>query len=234
MSNKLSKELVKHRLDTDNEFKKYYNSLSEEEKKEIKELLLSHNELRECIRESYEGDTYIRKSIRELFEKEIKNRGQKSIFSKKAKIYARSKIFCYKLDNKHFIAVKFYPKKKSLDFEINRVAEVSSPKGNLYITESSPRTVFTAHFFDRYSERLNIQGNRDSAVFSFLIENWDESSGTAIDPQGNATTLIGKGLGLGDMVVDVVFLKTYISEEQINKYQHTLRKNINKHLGFVA
>jgi len=235
MDIKLSRTLVREKLDKDHQFKEYYNSLSEEEKKEIKKLLLSHKELKDSISESHVYDDYIKETIMRLHKEEVEAKGYKSILSKKAKIYASSKIFCYKIDNKHLVAVKFYPKKKALEFEVNRLTEVPSPKGKLYIKECSPHLVITGHFFDRYSERLNISGERDDIIFSYLIKSWKGSTGTAIDPQGNVTTLIqGGGLGLGAIVVDIILLKTYISEEQVSHNQKYLRDNIHKHLSLVA
>ena len=232
---KLSRELVKERLETDTEFKEYYNKLDESEKEEIRRLLLSHKELKESIRESFTTEMYLRDQVQSLFEQEIKKRGQKSIYSKKAKWYATSKVFCYKIDDKHLVAVKFIPSKKSYSCEISKVTEVHSPKGKLYIKEGNFKTIYTGHFFDRYSERLNILGDRDNVVFSYLISNWDNQEGMVIDGQSNVTSTVSLGgLGLGALVVDVIFIKTYISEEQISSNQHQLRDNIYKHLNLVA
>ena len=234
MNLKLAKNIVKKKLDKDSEFKKYYNSLDEKEKAELKRILLSHDELKKCILEAYVYEPSLRENIQNLFQNEILAQGYKSVYSKKAKRYAGKKIFCFKIENKHLVAVKFFPTKKSFNFSVMTLTEIHSPKGKLYVRPEHPYTIITGHFFDRYAERLDIKGDRDDIVFAYLSKHWGESKGTAIDSLRNVTTLIGDGLGLGVLVYDIIFLKTYISKKLVNDSQDNLRRSMNKKLNLAA
>lgn len=232
MNKKIAREIIKEKLDKSEEFREYYNNLEEDEKEEVRKEITNHKEITDSIRES-NTVTYecLRDQVVDLYHEEIFAKGFKKANSKKAKIYATSKLFFFKLHDKYHVSVRAIPHKKGTEFELKVLIEVPSTSGRLYARlENSPRIIFTGHFFDRYAERLELTGTRDEIVEQYLKESFKERGVAAIEPTKDVTIRIVNGLGLGTILVDLILVKTFIANTQSSRHQKEIRTNMEEHL----
>ena len=118
---------------------------------------------------------------------------------------------------------------------------IPSEKGRLYIDlrsdehqveeEGATRYVaYTSHFFDRYKERLGITGQRIDVVKEFIrTELKHMKSGSSFESfSGKIIYNLRSGLGLGVESGDLILIKTFISENEINSFQERKKQELEE------
>lgn len=238
MNKKIVRELIKEKLDKSEEFREYYNNLEEDEKEEVRKEVSSHKEITDAIQQ-HDSKLYynLREEVISLYKEEIIKRGYKRISSKKAKFFSANTIFTYKIEGKYFVSLKVIPHKKGSSFELEALLEIPTLNGKLYAKVDDAHTrkiVYTGHFFDRYAERLNLSGTRDEVVKEFLKESIRDTGIIAIEPTGDTTSKMKKGLGLGTLLVNLILIKTFIADKQSSKHQRELKNNMEEQLLCLA
>jgi len=234
MNIKLSNELIKERL-KDDFFKEFYQGLGEDEKNEVRNKIITQKELKDAISECNNHSAQILQDVAGgMLRDEILAKGFKRVYSKKAKLFATSKIFTYKICDNYFVAVKAVPNKKVLDIHVKVILEIPTHKGKLYYTlnnTSASQTLITGHFFDRYKERLNLEGTRDEIVTRYLSDTMLEAGLMLLDHEQDCVYCpMGTGLALGTLLYDVYLLKTYISEKQLNGFQKKIIRQMEQYI----
>lgn len=240
---KSMKESLKESLQNE-DFKNKYNSLSDEEKEYIKEKYIKFCELRDCVKENHTGNIKeFERIARENLREEAYKKGFKKPEGKKAKLFFHNRVFVYKIDN-YFIGVKaeeFF--KKSALYSYFALLEMSTERGKLYVdfrggndseeyySGNTPESllIYTAHFFDRYSERLNLKTKREETIHSFIKHELAtiKVGSASITQDGNTYLNLSKGLGLcEDLTEDMLLIKTFISNNETNSYQERQKQEL--------
>jgi hypothetical protein len=98
--------------------------------------------------------------------------------SQKGLAWLRGRAFCYEYErNKLYYAARVHAvTPKTIDLSIGVLHAVPTRKGTMYIYNEATKesqspalnACFTAHFFDRYKERLDLKGTRAKTVLNFL------------------------------------------------------------------
>jgi len=236
---KYLKEVLKEKLSSDEEFKEFYNSLSDEEKEELKERTLTRKSLVDDIFDNHkESWDYLEIFAIKSLTKKILSKGYKKPHGKKARGYVFGRTFVFQKGNYH-IALASFPDKKRSEYTMTSLLEISSEKGNIYvvitgslyeINESSHITVYTSHFFDRYSKRLGKKENRNQAIARYLRE-YNKLEGVGINEDqanGNTIQYLKSGLALGTNLSGILFIKTFISNDQLNDYQKNIKEKLKE------
>ena len=228
----------------DESFKNKYNSLTDEEKTLLKERYILYNELCECIKKNHTSTLgFLEKIARENLREEAFKKGFNKPEGKKAKLYFQKRVFVYKVDN-YFVGIKveeFF--KKGAVYQYFIILEMTTERGNLYVdfrggnsddgyyynqTDGS-LLLYTAHFFDRYSERLSLNTSREDTIKSFINHELStiRVGSASITQKDNTYLNLTKGLGLCEEITDqMLLIKTFISANEINTYQEKQKKEL--------
>ena len=125
---------------------------------------------------------------------------------------------------------------------------IKTPKGTIYVIDGGASDKFdclTAHFFDRYAERV-IRGtrlNRKEAIDDWLKKFVEEPSQQveAIKNKDGSVDVFDahpEGLGLGLMQeghgVNIVLLKTFISNSMLTARQMSIGELVDKKMKFTG
>lgn len=235
MTKKELNRQIKEKINLDSTFREYYNSLTEEEKELFKEKIHKHSEIVCSIKENFKTSLEeIDQSC--LFElmAHLKNKGYTKTHGKKASSYATGRTFVYRIDNLHIGFIP-YATKKGYHFYTMYLLEVPSNKGKIYAVLTTanvndlinePIIVYTAHFFDRYQERLGLpSSSRDKTIEHFIkkshtLEVGSRSEGT------RSMMYLEDGLALGEIIDNILLNKTFISDEEINSFQEESKEDL--------
>jgi len=240
-STKELNEIIKKAVQQDDNLKELYNSYTDEEKSAMKEKLIRDNELHNLITKHHVAPLDKLQEFAAMFLKEdILARGFKKHRGKKAKAYAFNKAFVYWIKD-YTIGIKPVKyTKKGTEYCFYFLLEVPSDKGKIYVDfresfinegddEDDFRLVlYTAHFFDRYKERLGLEGDRGEVVDQFIKDELTSmKSGSGMSSEGKRVTFnLAKGLALGEYSGKNLLLKTFISEKEINSYQEKMKQEL--------
>ena len=168
----------------------------------------------------------------------VKNKGYSSKHSKKAIDYMLNNSFNTEVSGgTYFFKVAEVGKKDALFFDLF-VFPIKTKNGTVYVTDVTSKNddkvyktynCFTAHFFDRYSQRMHNTTRAQSIkeVFKNIMKN------NALSSQYKASCKIyfTNGLGLGNTYIDdnlkikIDLYKTYISNDMIRPDQLKILKN---------
>lgn len=224
MSIKRRVQDILKRLIKDNE--ELYTGYSEEDKEilreHIKANILFNDGLEKHQKELWRFESIADRAVDEA-EYEMREKFKKP-WSVKGKIWLDKKIFRYREDNLLFCSkINMMKNNKGINSNSLVLAEIKTEMGFIYYLASCKgKVIFTAHFFDRYIERLKLNVSRNEALFMFL-ENRMRSSEQgimAVSKDNDCTASFKEGIGLGRSYLDTLtIIKTFITKEQANKHQ---------------
>jgi len=232
-------EAIIKKINKDEDFKDFYSTLSDKEKENLKERYLTYHEFDKLIDENqlYSTQT-LQKAGEELFESEIKAKGYKKVQGKKAKAYAVNRKFVFKWKNYWIGMCPKAASKKGYMCLWLFIMEIPTEKGRVFIDlpseefeeQRTTHVVYTAHFFERYKERLGIKGDRDATVSAFISHELNKREATGIDKDfdGNSIYDLNQGLALGTDLGKMILNKTFISKDEINSYQQRKKEELKK------
>lgn len=185
----------------------------------------------------------------------LKAKGYKSIKSRKAQEFFLNKAFAFELKNGDIFAYKMdslHETSKGVDVYTSNclLFSIKTKGGTIYATKKANGNFicWTAHFFDRYSERSGLKLKRKDAI-KYYFRNY-LLNGSIVDDgrieSGLFRTFSNEGADLGE-VYDLtgeryngdsmklaqqpvlVFFKTFVSKDMFSKEQNrTLEKNIKE------
>jgi len=234
-SKKIVRDAIKNKLNRDEEYKEYYSSLSDKEKENLKEKYLTSFELNNSISKARPISSDQLQELGQMFlERTIKSKGYKKPHGRKASIYVKNKKFIYRYENYWIALCPTEANKKGMMCKWMFLFEVRTEKGMVYVdipgeglNEDLPYIIFTAHFFDRYQERLGIEGDRYDTIEAYLRHELAVKGPTGINrEEGNTLYNLSKGLALGTNLGNMILNKTFISGDQINSYQKKIKEEL--------
>jgi len=163
-----------------------------------------------------------------------KNQGYTSTYSKKAKLFLKNKAFCCEWKNGILIykLVDSFLRKDGITEEIRTLGihllSISTNNGIIYVTKTNSHIIcWTAHFFDRYSERINKQLSRNDSIKEYMKNQLIH--GNLIDSDNIKNGVIRyfckDGIALGETNGQIVLYKTFVSNDMFNYNQHKILKN---------
>jgi len=234
-------EAIKKTAKENENFRNLYNDLSDEEKNTFKEKFLNDLEIQNQIIKHHIFDLdKLQETVALMFKQEAYNKGFKKPRGKKARAYFLNKVSVYYLGD-YGVGIKpvLYTK-RGVEYCFYFLLKVPTSKGNIYVDfrdgfkneagdeERYRHVAYTAHFFDRYKERLGLEGDRDDAVDEFInSELANLERGSAMSSSGGQVTFnLAKGLGLGISTGENLLIKTFISQKEINHYQEKEKKEL--------
>ena len=238
MSKKEITKQIKEKINSDSDFKVFYNLLSEEDKKDYKDKIVSFNEIIKQIEKHHtENLTHLDEFCVLKLEEHLKTK-YKKVYGKKARAYAHGKVFFYTYGNYYMGILPFYTKKHAT-YYAQHILEIPDPKGRIYVTLTNSNEgnllestidVHTSHFFDRYKERLKLEGDRESVLKHFLScgKQLNSSPVKINDETDEVIAYMKEGLALGVTLGNLILLKTFINNDQINGFQGKHKKNLEK------
>jgi len=230
-------EAIVNKINKDEDFKEFYATLSVKEKENLKERYLSFHEFDSliCEHQKYSPES-LQKVAEELFEKEIKGRGYKKVQGKKARAYVKNRKFVYKWGDYWIGMCPKEVSKKGYMCLWMFMMEIPTEKGRIFVDlpgvgledQKTTHVVYTAHFFDRYQERLGIEGNRNDTIMGFIKHELNKERATGIDKDfdGNSIYDLNQGLALGKDLGKMILNKTFISKDEINSYQQRKKEEL--------
>lgn len=225
-------------------FKSFYNKLDDKEKEDIKKRYLEGTNLYNLIFDKHKPYRMesLESSAREQLCDLLLKKGFTKVYGKKARAYTEGKAFVFKEDD-YLIAIKITEYfKKGMNCSYLFFLEIPTPKGKIYADlrkggEFSPENdldyvAYTAHFFDRYKERLNLEGDREQVVKKFMKTELESTlKGSSLEYVDGHRVIynIKKGLALGVGFSDIgILLKTFISENEINSFQERKKEELDQ------
>ena len=232
-------EVLKQSLNENEEFREAYNKLTDEEKDNLKNRYLEGFELHNAlVKNNNKSLEDLEKVAHELLRKTLLERGYKKTYGKKAKIYTLNRVFTYKIQD-YIVGLKITSHfKKGYNCSFMVLLEIPTPKGRVYAdlrgTEyndndnSLAYAIYTAHFFDRYKERLGLTGDREAIIDKFIKEELSSiKRGSDLEQKGYKVMYnLSQGLALGVSCADGVLLKTFISNNEVNSYQKKKKEEL--------
>jgi len=239
----LKKELtenLKKMLNSDEEFRDSYNKLSDEEKNNIKNRFLESYKLHNLIFENHKP--YRMDSLETEATEKLRNlllaKGYKKPHGKKARLYSLNRAFIFSID-KYLVAVKPTKyDKKGAECSFLIMLGLTTERGAIYVDLRSSYSnendlaysAYTAHFFDRYKERLGLEGSRESIVKIFMKKELTAVNvGSSLEYQGEKVIYnLSNGLALGIASGEGILLKTFISENEINSFQERKKQELDE------
>lgn len=169
-----------------------------------------------------------------------KNKGFKSLLSKKAIAFFKDKVFTSELKDGSLVSYKCFIKdKKFLTFS-SILYSIKTSGGIVYVLPNfqgdyqtyqssfftGDFTCWTAHFFDRYNERMSLEfknGIRKRTIKSFIQECLAKNLALEYERKEKDGTDIysfcGDGLMCGEIAENIVLNITFLSEEMLNEKQ---------------
>jgi len=162
---------------------------------------------------------------------------------KKAQEYVKNRAFVSIQDNCHIMYTCVYDDKNGgYRFMIALLYQIKTTGGKIYVLYANKDSdakydCFTAHYFDRYAERLGITKTRYEAISKRdqIIKLWSEkfilnnrSWVEIIKEKDGSETMLDyhpDGLGIGTIENNIILFKTFISnnllkQNQIEKYNN--------------
>jgi len=236
-------ENLKHILQNYPDFKEEYNKLSDEDKEILKKRHLEGNILHNIIMKHHTPHLMddLSTKAHELLHDYLISKGFKKSRGRKAKIYAKGKAFIFKI-NKYLVAIK--PNaylKKEIDCSYIFFLEISTKRGKIYVDVRSgggdhsvendlEYSAYTAHFFDRYQERLGLVGDRESIIKKFMsTELKAVKKGSSLEfIKDKVIYNLSKGLALGISSGSGILLKTFISNNETNSFQERKKQELDE------
>jgi hypothetical protein len=224
---------IKDKLNSDEKFKEYYSKLPEDRKADIKENLAKEreivhnfNNLNKLNKES------LKRYAEEKFKEILVKRGYKKLTGAKARAFSEGKLFVSQKDG-YFIGLMIFYEKKFCNYFVQYLLEVPTSLGKVYVHVSGSELhrdnvlyAFTAHFFDRYKERMGYEGSRDDIIKRYLKDQ-RETQGAAGKIEGDDYTMYLKnGLALGESIGRIMLIKTFVSDDQTRKKQEDLKEDL--------
>lgn len=230
-------KIIKDSINMNPEWGEVYNDLSNSEKEKMKNDMLDSLNLTDEFRVAHNLRwKYLQDIAIFHFESVLHGRGYKKLYGKKARAFAHSRVFICEYKD-YTLCLKIKVLKKQCQYNLIALIKVKTDKGFCYgllrgdefaIDEEPlsklPR-FFTAHFFDRYQDRLGLGCGREDAIEHFLKNLTKASSaGITIENGVKVTMYLENGLGLGDFPGMLFLFKTFITHDLKNNYQKNLEK----------
>lgn len=236
-SKKEFREYLKDELLQDENFKKYYNSLSEEEKISLKDKIYRDQEILSSIVEQHNVPLEVlREKASEEIAIRLRARGLKKIYGQKGRILTHGKPFIFRFDNYIVCHTLFHEKKKSYQ-STRYFIEVVMPTGKLLVqiqndpissvekyreilNEEGEELAFSPHLFERYRERLQLDSSYEEAMVHFLkyISKCAEIS-VGSDNDNNVFLGLDSGMLLGEKLGYFGIFKTFVNKERLFEEQ---------------
>lgn len=185
----------------------------------------------------------------------VKAKGYKSVASKKASEFFLNKSFAYELKNGNIFAYKLDSIAKGtrgIDVYASNclLYSVKTKGGTIYVTKKNNGTYicWTAHFFDRLSERSGLKLNRKDTI-KYYFKNYLLNGNILDDAKvesGLFRSFSNDGADLGELYLLngekfngtsetlflqplLIFFKTFVSKNMFTKEQNkTMEKNIQE------
>jgi len=164
-----------------------------------------------------------------------------SLYSRKAVEFAHGKVFCRQRDDLYiFYLVEMLPKKMYCNFTHIALKRVKTNSGQMFLLYQGGKgqVCLTAHFFDRYAERILGTKDRSStyAAREEAIKDWGKNyikghiAGvvTRLKPDRTLEIPHPKGYCLGELQEDdkTMVVKTFVSEDMLRSNQSKTRDSL--------
>jgi len=236
-------ESLKQILQEDEVFREAYNKLSDEDKENIKKRHLEGIKLHNLVVANHTPHVMddLEKEAQSQLREHLLAKGFKKVYGKKSKIYTTGRSFVFRV-GKYLVAIKpnqYFKKGMNCSYLI--LLEISTERGKVYVDlrdggnfctkeDDLMFAAYTAHFFDRYEERLGLEGGREDIVKKFMrTELKAIKKGSSLEYEHEKVIYnLSNGLALGTTSGNGILLKTFISENEINSFQERKKQELDE------
>lgn len=160
-----------------------------------------------------------------------KEKGFKDIRSKKAIEFMTGRAFVTKTTEAYVVYMASEILQHGFHTKIMAIYSKKTPNGTVYFSylPESGYMCWTAHFFDRYDERVTGKGKREKAIRSFLkdfvmggwLEDTNKFNRAERQRKGSVAVYFGTGAMLGNRDAEngITLWKTFVSKDMLRDDQ---------------